>query len=185
MPLIIKKSSKKPLIVNSIKEMENPKKGLDPSYDDETKVLILGTFPGEESLEFSKYYNDNSNRFWPTISEIFDIRGTYSSKLKCLLDYGVGIWDIFEYAQRIGSEDNKIEKAMYNDIEDFLSNNQSIEFLVFNGKNTYDWLNEDYPSISGLVKLKRLQSTSGLNAHFKNGEDWEEFFRNYIELLRR
>jgi|KBSSwiStaDraftv2_1062776.scaffolds.fasta_scaffold50172_3 G:T/U-mismatch repair DNA glycosylase len=38
--------------------------GLGPLVTDATRVLILGTFPGVESLRCCRYYEDQRNKLW-------------------------------------------------------------------------------------------------------------------------
>ena len=47
------------------------KEGLQPLLCEEPKILILGTFPSENSLEKKEYYSNPSNRFWKVISALF------------------------------------------------------------------------------------------------------------------
>ena len=168
---------KKPTIVKSIREINDPVKGLDPLVNIETSILILGTFPGQDSLTKSEYYADSSNRFWPTISDILGIYETdYNIKTRCLLDSGTGTWDIFAYVQRKGSSDRGIEKGLYCDIIGFLIQHRHIKNIAFNGKNARDWLQQDMSDVFKEYSCKRLQSTSGNNGHFNHGEDWKNYF---------
>ena len=45
--------------------------GLDPVYDENSKVLILGSFPSVKSREVAFYYGNPQNRFWRTLSSFF------------------------------------------------------------------------------------------------------------------
>lgn len=45
---------------------------LDPIIDTNTKVSVLGSMPGEESLKKRQYYAHPRNQFWKIIHSIFD-----------------------------------------------------------------------------------------------------------------
>lgn len=45
---------------------------LQPIYDKNSKVLILGTMPSIKSRENGFYYAHPKNRFWSTLSKVYD-----------------------------------------------------------------------------------------------------------------
>ena len=105
---------------------------------------------------------------------------------KILLEKGIGLWDIFECVEREKSnQDKAIRKAKYNDIYLFLNQHPSVEYLVFNGGNAFEWLREDKSGVFERENLdtKKLQSSSGGNGHFNQGKDWEEYFKIIYKLL--
>ena len=105
---------------------------------------------------------------------------------KILLEKGIGLWDIFECVEREKSnQDKAIRKAKYNDIYLFLNQHPSVEYLVFNGGNAFEWLREDKSEVFDRENLetKKLQSSSGGNGHFNQGKDWEEYFKIIYKLL--
>ena len=46
---------------------------LEPIYDENSKVLILGTIPSIKSREIGFYYSHPQNRFWKVLSLIFEV----------------------------------------------------------------------------------------------------------------
>jgi hypothetical protein len=48
-----------------------PKIGLGPVVDGNSRILILGSLPGEESLRQQRYYSDPRNHFWSLLSGVF------------------------------------------------------------------------------------------------------------------
>jgi len=174
--------TKKPKIINFGAERDEPVSGLDPIVDSNTKILILGTFPAQASLDARFYYQNQIKRFWEqalkTIGRFNGLDHDWCRKL--LLESRIGLWDIFECVERgQSSEDAAIRRAKYNDIVAFLSNHASIEHLVFNGRNAHDWLEDDYPELFRMQRLNArwLQSSSGRNTQFRRGADWDGFFR--------
>jgi G:T/U-mismatch repair DNA glycosylase len=46
---------------------------LDPVVTDASRVLILGTLPGDESLRMQQYYANSRNQFWSILGAAFDV----------------------------------------------------------------------------------------------------------------
>ncbi|MBK8845936.1 MAG: hypothetical protein IPO27_04900 [Bacteroidetes bacterium] len=69
------------------------KTSFDPISNTDTNILILGTMPGDKSLELGEYYSNTRNRFWKIISTITnsDLPLTYSDKKELLLKSKIGI----------------------------------------------------------------------------------------------
>jgi hypoxanthine-DNA glycosylase len=174
---------KKPVIVNSVNKLLNPNFGLDAVIDENVRFLICGTFPAKESIGAGFYYQNQIKRFWgQALQGVDDLESLDNNTRESrLLKKNIGLWDIFESIERaVGNKDTAIKKAKYNAFENLLNEYSSIEYLVFNSKNAYDWFCEDHPSIVGskTPKIVRLQSSSGSNGWFKQGEDWATFFKS-------
>ena len=43
---------------------------IDPVFDKNSRVLILGSFPSVRSRETGFYYGHPANRFWPVMASI-------------------------------------------------------------------------------------------------------------------
>lgn len=84
--------------------------GLEPFVDKSTRVLVLGSFPGNVSLECNAYYAHRSNHFWRIMEEILKAApgDTYSQKLQMLRNAGIGLWDVITDCSRVGSLDSDI-----------------------------------------------------------------------------
>lgn len=111
------------------------KYGLVPIVDDHTRVLILGTLPGDESLCQQRYYCDSSNKLW---SLVFDAFGaglllSYPDRLEFLLSRGVGLWDVLVSADRTGSNDSKIRNPQANDFAALLGKFPNVRRIGLNG----------------------------------------------------
>jgi hypoxanthine-DNA glycosylase len=172
---------KKPLKVNHIEELSNPKSGFHPLNAQDGVILIVGTFPGKESRDNNEYYFAKRNRFWDIIGSIYSIDQlkyqTYDRKKEVLFKHKICLWDLINYAETSGSQDKDIEKALYNSFDSFLDYRDQIKCLVFNGIYTGNLAKEEVPEIfKRKIVTKSLQSTSGGNGKFNNGEDWKKFF---------
>ena len=145
------------------------KKGLPPVLPDgKIKALVLGTFPGEESLRKKKYYAEGRNRFWGMLEEfgvISSKTAKYDERRGELKKRGLALWDIFREAERKGgSTDNKISCGVPNKIKELLDKKGPFPIL-FNGKGCYKKFlkGKDFPKLETKIKLYCLDSTSSSN----------------------
>ena len=115
--------------------------GLDPVVDQKSRVLILGTLPGDESLRQQRYYSDPSNQFWRLLSAIFEEASghTYTERLTFLANHGVALWDVLQSAERLGSSDSKITNPVPNDFRALFVNFTMLRRIGFNGTKAEDF----------------------------------------------
>jgi hypoxanthine-DNA glycosylase len=99
-----------------------PLTGLAPLVSTDTRVLILGSFPGVRSLQMQQYYAHPQNQFWRILQAIWpssplDIcTSSYENRSAWLLARGLGLWDVYAACEREGSLDSAIRNAEVNDI---------------------------------------------------------------------
>ncbi len=113
------------------------KRSFPPVVDAGTRLLILGSLPGEASLAVSRYYAHPRNAFWRLLSEVLgaDIaRLDYDARLATLLARHVGLWDVVAGATRRGSMDDAIRDAEANDLPSLVATLPHLRALAFNGK---------------------------------------------------
>ncbi len=99
----------------------NTKTSFDPISNTETTILILGTMPGDKSLELDEYYGHSRNKFWKIISTITnnELPLSYADKKSLLFRTKIGIWDVAHKANRKGSLDIAIKDEEPNDLTNF------------------------------------------------------------------
>lgn len=51
--------------------LTHQKHNIEPVFDENSKVLILGSFPSVKSRESAFFYGHPQNRFWKILAEIF------------------------------------------------------------------------------------------------------------------
>ncbi|WP_311269675.1 DNA-deoxyinosine glycosylase [Sphingobium sp. WCS2017Hpa-17] len=108
-----------------------------PSVDANTRVLILGSLPGDASIRQGEYYAHRGNAFWDLLGDVLDedLRGQpYAMRLKRLRTRGVGLWDVIESAERPGSLDSSIKGAELRDLGLFVDRLPALRAIGFNGK---------------------------------------------------
>jgi hypoxanthine-DNA glycosylase len=112
------------------------KRCFDPVVDAQTRLLVLGSLPGEKSLALQEYYGNPQNRFWHLMSELTGVdlvRLDYTSRLGALLEQGVGLWDVVAEAHRAGSLDSRIRDHSDNDLAALLIELPHLTTIAFNG----------------------------------------------------
>lgn len=107
-----------------------------PVVDNRTRLLVLGSLPGEKSLALQQYYGNRQNQFWALMSMVIGtdlVTLDYASRLRALLDHRVGLWDVVAAAHRPGSLDTRIREHDDNDLAGLLAGFPNIAALAFNG----------------------------------------------------
>lgn len=112
------------------------KRCFDPVVDQRTRLLVLGSLPGDQSLLRNEYYGNRQNRFWMLMSEVVGVALVpldYAARLQALLQHGVGLWDVVAEASRPGSLDSNIRDRDDNDLPALLLRFPRIATIAFNG----------------------------------------------------
>ncbi|WP_233206718.1 DNA-deoxyinosine glycosylase [Caulobacter sp. FWC2] len=112
------------------------KRGFPPVVDANTRVLVLGSLPGEASLAVSQYYGNPRNAFWRLMEGVIDtplVPLAYDARLTTLLVHGVGLWDVIAEAQRAGSLDAAIRDPAANDLLTLIDSLPALRCVAFNG----------------------------------------------------
>jgi len=114
-----------------------PKFAFPPSIDAHTRLLILGSLPGDVSIARQEYYAHRGNGFWALIGDMLgeDLPGQpYALRLERLRARGVGLWDVIASATRPGSLDSAISDAELRDLGTFVAGLPALQAVAFNGK---------------------------------------------------
>ncbi|WP_082625475.1 DNA-deoxyinosine glycosylase [Vitreoscilla massiliensis] len=118
------------------------KQAFAPIIGKQPKIMILGSLPGEASLQVQQYYAHPRNQFWRLLSEIsgVDLQSLpYADKIQQVQLLPVVIWDVVAQAQRQGSLDSAIRAAEIRDIAAMLREHPSIAQVWFNGGQAAKW----------------------------------------------
>jgi len=113
------------------------KQGLAPVLGRDTRVLILGSFPGEASLAARQYYAHPRNHFWPILGAILAEplpAQPYRRRLARLRARGVGLWDTIVACERRGSLDGAIRNAERAEVARVRRSAPALALVCFNGK---------------------------------------------------
>ncbi|MBC8721743.1 hypoxanthine-DNA glycosylase [Paraburkholderia sp. MM5496-R1] len=107
-----------------------------PVVDADTRVLILGSLPGEVSLAHGQYYAHPQNKFWLLVGEAIErdlVDMDYSTRLETLLEHHIGLWDVVAEARRAGSLDSRIRDHASNDLIALIDTLPKLATIAFNG----------------------------------------------------
>lgn len=102
-----------------------------------TRVLVLGSLPGERSLAAGRYYAHPQNRFWHLIGQVIGAELEpldYEARLAALLAASIGLWDTVASARRTGSLDVAIREAEHNPLADLAASLPDLRAVGFNGQ---------------------------------------------------
>ena len=149
--------------------MSTTAEGFEPVYDNNSELLILGSFPSVKSRNIQFYYGNKQNRFWRVVCSYFDekIPETVEEKRKFLLNHRIALWDIVTQCEIIGSKDDTIKNFRVADIKTLLQNS-NIKYIILNGSKAYSIFYDHYFDLK--IPYKMLPSTSPANTRFSEKE---------------
>ena len=135
-----------------------------PVYDENSRVLILGSFPSVKSREARFFYGHAQNRFWRVVASVFDekVPESIEGKKALLLKDGIAVWDVIRSCEISGSADSSIKNAIPNDLDRIIKESR-IERIFTNGKKADELYRKHLEKKTG-IKAVCLPSTSPANA---------------------
>ena len=141
------------------------KSSFDPISNADTTILILGTLPGDKSLELQEYYGHPRNKFWKIIAHITNnaLPLTYTEKKELLLKSRIGLWDVAHTASRKGSLDTAILNEMANSLDEFIAAHKNLKVIGFNGMKAEKLFDKYFKRQPG-IRYVLLPSSSPANA---------------------
>ena len=107
-----------------------------PVVDAQTRLLILGSLPGDASLKAAQYYAHPQNAFWRLTGGFIDrdlATLPYADRLEALKAAHVGLWDVIAGAERQGSLDGAIKNAEAADLRRLIAGLPQLRAIAFNG----------------------------------------------------
>ena len=175
-----------------------------PVYSENSRALILGTWPSPKSREMAFYYGHPQNRFWPMMAaltgepvisgesridtapitgEPVPAREDIEAKKGIILRHGLALWDTLESCTITGASDASIRDVVPNDIASLLAK-APIEAVFCNGATAHRIYTKYLLPVSGIPAVK-LPSTSPANAACRPEtlrEVWGEALKDYITV---
>ena len=147
-----------------------------PLYDEDSEILILGSFPSVKSREEMFFYGHPQNRFWRVIAAVTEskVPENISEKRDLLLKNRIALWDVISSCEITGSSDSSIKNVVPNDISEILKKSK-IKRIYVNGKTSEKYYNKYIREKTG-INAVCLPSTSPANAKCtleKLQEEWK------------
>lgn len=116
-------------------------KSFAPIVSEKSRVLVLGSMPGEESLRKNQYYAHARNYFWQFMFAALEVEFSenYEIRISVLKNASVALWDVLKECRRKGSLDSSIEcsSELANDICGLLQRAPEIRKICFNGQKAF------------------------------------------------
>jgi TDG/mug DNA glycosylase family protein len=140
-----------------------------PVANSNAKILILGSMPGQASLDAQQYYAHPRNAFWPILCIFLQIPLTtaYTQKLQALKSAHIALWDVLADCERKSSLDSHIQhdSLQTNDFINFFATHKKIHTVLLNG-STADQLfrKRVFPELNHPLQLYKMPSTSPAHA---------------------
>lgn len=102
-----------------------------PVYDENSEILILGSFPSVKSREMQFFYGHPQNRFWKVLAQVLNetVPQTIPEKKEMLLRHHIALWDVIASCDIAGSSDSSIRNVVPNDLAYIIGRSRSPEFM--------------------------------------------------------
>ena len=135
-----------------------------PLYNENSKVLILGSIPSPASREVGFYYGHPRNRFWQVLAGVFGtcVPESIKEKKTLVLGHGLALWDAIEECDIVGASDSSVKNAVPTDIASLLEKTQ-IERILCNGSLSKKVYDKYQLPLTGIEAIQ-MPSTSPANA---------------------
>ncbi len=106
-----------------------------PVYDEDSRVLILGSFPSPMSREARFFYGHPQNRFWKVMARLYD-RPDFTGieeKKRFITEKHIAMWDSIYECDIRGASDASIKNAVPTDLEKIIRCGNIVQIFT-NGK---------------------------------------------------
>ena len=139
---------------------------IEPVFDRNSEILILGSFPSVRSREEGFFYGHKQNRFWKVVAAVFDeeVPKTIPEKKEFLIRNHIALWDVIHSCDISGSSDSSIKNVKANDLSTILDH-AGIRKIFVNGRIAEKYYIK-YSEKDTKIKAVCLPSTSPANAAF-------------------
>ena len=137
-----------------------------PTFDADSEILILGSFPSARSREMGFYYSHPRNRFWKVMAALYgeDVPVGVDARRSFLLRNRVAAWDVIGSCTIAGSSDSSIRDVTANDLRPILSGSR-VQRIFVNGKTAAKMYRRYAQPVIGIDAVC-LPSTSPANASY-------------------
>lgn len=139
---------------------------IEPLYNGESKVLILGSFPSVKSREEEFFYAHPQNRFWKVIAAVFGekVPCSIEEKKALILNHNLAVYDVIYSCEITGSSDSSVKNVVPSDLKPIIDNSKITKIFV-NGRTAEKYYKK-YQLKSTGIECVVLPSTSPANASY-------------------
>lgn len=155
----------------------------EPIVNENSRILILGSFPSIKSFEEQFYYAHPRNQFWPIMERLFGvILLSNKARRAFVLEKGIAMWDTYGSLTRAdnNSSDSNLTNLVPNDFETFFKKYPQIRDIFFTGRKAESGYLKHFKHLK--IKTTCLPSTSPAYAAMKR-EEKEKLYAIIKETL--
>lgn len=147
--------------------MEHIIHSIEPVFDAESRVLILGTMPSPKSREVQFYYGHPQNRFWRVLAAVLgeEVPQSVPEKKTMLLRHRIALWDVLSECEITGASDSSIRNPVANDLSVILDH-APVQAVFTTGATAWKLYTRLQKPHTG-IEAVRLPSTSPANCAVK------------------
>lgn len=147
--------------------MEHIIHSIEPVFDAESRVLILGTMPSPKSREVQFYYGHPQNRFWRVLAAVLgeEVPQSVPEKKAMLLRHRIALWDVLAECEITGASDSSIRNPVANDLSVILDH-APVQAVFTTGATAWKLYTRLQKPHTG-IEAVRLPSTSPANCAVK------------------
>lgn len=147
--------------------MEHIIHSIEPVFDAESRVLILGTMPSPKSREVQFYYGHPQNRFWRVLAAVLgeELPQSVPEKKAMLLRHRIALWDVLAECEITGASDSSIRNPVANDLSVILDH-APVQAVFTTGATAWKLYTRLQKPHTG-IEAVRLPSTSPANCAVK------------------
>lgn len=151
-----------------------------PIIDEHSRVLILGSMPGVESLRLQQYYANPRNQFWKIIYSLFNSEPdpNYEERVSFIKSNKIAVWDVIGTCYREGSLDSNIREEKVNDFSALFEAYPNLKTVLFNGGKAY----ETYKKWIGFGTIPNLTFHKLTSSSPANTKKYEEKLREWVVI---
>ena len=157
-----------------------------PFFNEDSEVLVLGSFPSVKSREQQFYYGHPQNRFWKLMTILYECGGdiwrvseesvpkTKEEKMAFAERHHIALWDVIASCEIEGSSDSSIRNAEVNDLALIIPETK-IGMILVNGGTAWKYFEKKMLPRAEELGIERencvkMPSTSSANAQYSMPE---------------
>ncbi|AFM40770.1 G:T/U mismatch-specific DNA glycosylase [Desulfosporosinus acidiphilus SJ4] len=144
---------------------KTPLHSFQPIIDSTSRILILGSMPGVQSLKEQRYYANPQNQFWRILYTIFSVPfdSDYQQRISFIRSQRIALWDVIATCHREGSLDSNIKDERVNDFHRLFETCTALTLVLFNGAKAYEIFKKRVGFNFSNLSFRQLPSTSPAN----------------------
>ena len=157
----------------------------EPFIDENSRVLILGSFPSFASKKIGFYYGHRQNQFWKILSTLFGESEpkTLQEKKEFLKRHHIALWDMVSSCTRTNSLDSSLKNVQVNDIAALIENYPNIKAIFTTGRKSETLYKRHFSNIALPMHYLPSPSPANRGTNFDQKVDAYKIILDYIDEI--